>query len=49
VGAVLLDKKPADLTETTNDGRIELGIDRTIPPGGSLEVAYRYRVPVNAY
>ncbi len=43
-GAILLDKQPADLAETMNAGRIELQIDRMIPPGGSLEVSYRYRL-----
>ena len=31
------------------DCRIELRTDKTIPPGGSLEIAYRYRLPANAH
>jgi RNA polymerase sigma factor (sigma-70 family) len=46
-GAVLLEKHPADLAETTNDGRIELRIDKIIPPGGSLAIRYRFRLPAN--
>ena len=47
-GAVLLDKQPADAEETTNDGRIELRIDKIIPGGGSLAVSCSYRLPPNA-
>jgi len=43
-GATLLDKSPADLVESKKDGRIELRIDRIIPPGGNLEIRYRYRL-----
>jgi beta-lactamase regulating signal transducer with metallopeptidase domain len=43
-GAELLSKSPADLIESRKDGRIELRIERLIPPGGSLEVSYRYRL-----
>ncbi|MGB7745987.1 MAG: sigma-70 family RNA polymerase sigma factor [Verrucomicrobiia bacterium] len=46
-GAILLEKHPADLAETTNDGRIELRIDKIIPPGGSLVISYRFRLPAN--
>jgi hypothetical protein len=44
-GAVLLAKHPADLKETTNDSRIELRIDRTIPPEKFLKTDLRYRLP----
>jgi RNA polymerase sigma factor (sigma-70 family) len=44
-GAVLLEKHPADLAQTVNDGQIELRIDKMIPPGDSLEVSFRYRLP----
>ncbi len=43
-GAELLEKSPADMTETRKDGRIELRVERTIPSGGVIEVSYRYRV-----
>ncbi|MCX6898444.1 MAG: hypothetical protein NT105_07070 [Verrucomicrobia bacterium] len=41
-GARLLSKTPADLTERTRDGRIELFIERVIPGGDSLEISYRW-------
>jgi hypothetical protein len=44
-GAQLLSKEPADLTERTRDGRIELFIDRVIPSDEGLEVRYTYRLP----
>jgi hypothetical protein len=43
-GASLLEKQPNDLHERVRDGRIELSIDRLIPPGDSLEVVYRFRL-----
>ena len=43
-GARLLDKQPGDLQERFRDGRVELFIDRLIPPGDSLEIIYRYRL-----
>jgi hypothetical protein len=46
-GAILLEKHPVDLAETTKDGRIELRIDKVIPPGGSLAIGYRYRLSAN--
>ena len=42
-GACLLEKQPNDLHERVRDGRLELFIDRLIPPGDSLEIAYRFR------
>ena len=47
-GAVLLSQRPADFKAATNDGRIALRIDRTIPPGGGRETDFRYRLPVVA-
>jgi hypothetical protein len=44
-GTQLLSKEPADLTEHTRDGRVELFIDRLIPSGDSLEIRYAYRLP----
>lgn len=44
-GAQLLDKEPNDLQQRVRDGRIELFIDRLIPPGDSLEIIYHYRLP----
>ena len=43
-GAELLSKRPGDMVETVNEGRIELRIERLIPPDGYLEVSYRYRL-----
>ena len=43
-GAELLEKSPADMTESQSDGRIELRVERTIPPGGNIEVSYTYRL-----
>ena len=31
------------MTETRNDGRIELRVERVIPPGGTVDVTYVYR------
>jgi hypothetical protein len=44
-GARLLSKTPAELTERTRDGRVELFIDRIIPSGDSLEIRYTFRLP----
>jgi serine/threonine protein kinase len=44
LGARLLDKMPGDLQERAREGRIELVIDRLIPPGDSLEIIYHYRL-----
>ncbi len=44
VGARLLDKQPADFRAQIRAGRVELAIDRLIPPGDSLEVIYHYRL-----
>jgi serine/threonine protein kinase len=43
-GACLLEKQPNDLHERGRNGRIELFIDRLIPPGDSLEIVYRFRL-----
>lgn len=43
-GAQLLEKSPSDLVESQQDGRIELRINRIIPPKGNLEIRYRYRL-----
>jgi len=43
-GAKLLEK-PADMTETRNDGRIELRVERTISSGSVMDVSYVYRLP----
>jgi hypothetical protein len=43
-GAELIEKEPPDLIQQDHEGRIELYIDRPIPPRGSLEVRYRYRL-----
>jgi hypothetical protein len=43
-GAEVVYKEPGDLQQRLRDGRVELFIDRLIPPGDSLEVIYRYRL-----
>jgi RNA polymerase sigma factor (sigma-70 family) len=47
-GAILLEKQPANAVEMTNNGRIELRVDKIIPPGGNLPIRYRYRLSANA-
>ena len=47
-GAVLLEKSPADLETTTNGGRVELRMDKMLPPPGKSEVRIRYRLPAEA-
>jgi len=43
-GAVLLEKSPADLAATTNGGRVELRLDKLLPPPGQSDVRFRYRL-----
>jgi hypothetical protein len=43
-GATLLGKDRG-IDETTNAGRIELRIDKIIPPNGRFPVGFRYRFP----
>ena len=43
-GAELIDKSPDDLKVESAGDHIELRIDRRIPPGGDLDVRYRYRL-----
>jgi len=43
-GAVLLEKSPADLAATTNGGRVELRLDKLLPPPGQFDVRFRYRL-----
>ena len=42
VGAILLDKD-GEMEQTTNDGQVEVRIDKTIPPGAPVSMAFRYR------
>jgi hypothetical protein len=42
--AVLLDKSPADLAATTNGGRVELRIDKLLPPPGQSDIRFCYRL-----
>ena len=44
-GAVLVESEPADLASTVSGDRIELRIARLVPPGGRLEIRYRYTLP----
>jgi len=44
-GATLLEKKPAAVIATTNDNRIELRIDRMIPPQGQSSLSFSYKLP----
>jgi RNA polymerase sigma factor (sigma-70 family) len=46
-GATLLEKN-SDVEATTNAGRIELRIDKAIPPNGRFPNGFRYRFPANA-
>ena len=43
-GATLLEKI-SGMQEATNNGQIELQIDRIIPPNGRFPVGFRYRLP----
>jgi hypothetical protein len=43
-GAVLLEKSPADLAATTNGGRLELRMDKMLPPPGKTSVRIRYQL-----
>lgn len=44
VGAVVRVKHPEALKETTRDGRVELRIDRLIPPDGVRQTDFRYQL-----
>jgi hypothetical protein len=44
-GAELLSTTPADMQRRKKDGRIELHVEETIPPGGSITTAFKYRLP----
>jgi len=44
-GAELLSTTPADMQRREKDGRIELHVEETIPPGGSITTAFKYRLP----
>jgi hypothetical protein len=46
--AVLLEKSPADLETTTNGGRVELRMDKMLPPPGKSEVRIRYQLAAAA-
>jgi RNA polymerase sigma factor (sigma-70 family) len=46
-GAVLLEKS-SDLAATTNGGRVELRMDKMLPPPGKSDVRIRYRLPAVA-
>jgi RNA polymerase sigma factor (sigma-70 family) len=47
-GAVLWGEVPADLKAATNAGRIELRLDKMLPPPGLTDFRVRYRLPVAA-
>ena len=42
-GAILADKIP-QMEAATNNGRIELTIEKALPPNGSYSVGFRYRL-----
>ncbi len=43
-GAELISKTPEDMQQQTKNGRIELHLEKTIPPGGSITTAFQYRL-----
>ncbi len=43
--AELLSTTPADMQRREKDGRIELYVKETIPTGGSITTAFKYRIP----
>jgi RNA polymerase sigma factor (sigma-70 family) len=43
-GAVLLEQSPADLAASTNRGRIEVRLDKMLPPPGKSDVRIRYQL-----
>jgi hypothetical protein len=47
-GAVVLSKRPSDLKQIVKDGRPELQIERTVPPGNPREINFRYRLALVA-
>jgi RNA polymerase sigma-70 factor (ECF subfamily) len=44
-GAELISTTPTDMERRTKDGRIELHVEKMIPPGGSITTSFQYRVP----
>ena len=44
-GAELISTTPEDMGRQTKDGRIELHVEKMIPPGGSITTSFWYRVP----
>jgi beta-lactamase regulating signal transducer with metallopeptidase domain len=44
-GAELISTTPEDMERRTKDGRIELHVEKMIPPGGSITTSFRYRMP----
>ena len=47
-GAVLLNEVPPDVKMATRDGRVELRLDKMLPPPGITEFTIRYRLAANA-
>ena len=44
-GAELISTTPADMERKEKDGHIELHVEKTIPPGGSITTSFQYRMP----
>lgn len=44
-GAELISTTPEDMERRTKDGRIELHVEKMIPPGGSITTSFKYRMP----
>jgi beta-lactamase regulating signal transducer with metallopeptidase domain len=44
VGAKLISKTPEDMQQQTKNGRIELRLEKMIPPGSSITTAFQYRL-----
>jgi hypothetical protein len=44
-GAELLETLPRDMAHRIENGRVELFVEKMIPPGGSITTSFRYRLP----
>jgi RNA polymerase sigma factor (sigma-70 family) len=47
-GAILLEKSPDELSVTTNGDRVELRMDKLLPPPQKWDLRLRYRLPTGA-
>jgi hypothetical protein len=44
-GAELISTTPEDMERREKDGRIELHVEKLIPPGDNITTSFRYRMP----